>query len=205
MKKTNPPKINKNNSTYILNNIKKEKLNETKLLFFNVILMVVVITLVSYITVFAVGKNNIFEKYMEPKYSTHEETIRLISNDIDLNTLSIVSDSVGLTREPIKFKIINKKKYIVNYKIILENNYEKINKDANKDNLIDISNLKYSLDGENINELKNCFYNNQYVIMEGSIASLSTIEFDMRIWAEKSVLEDKNKTYFYGKLLLVES
>ena len=55
MKKTNPPKIKKNNSTYIINNINKIKENEKKLLFLNVILMILVIVLVSYVTVFAVG------------------------------------------------------------------------------------------------------------------------------------------------------
>ena len=204
MKKVNPPKINKNNSTYVLNNIKKEKLNETKILFFNVLLMIVVIVFVSYITVFAVGDDNIFNKYMIPEYNGHEETIKLISNDIDLDSSFIVNDSVGVTMKPITFKIVNKKKQTINYKITLENNYEKIIKDENQETLIEMSYLKYSLDGENVNELKNNFYNNQYVITEGNIAGLTTIDYNMNLWANKLLLKDKNKTHFYGKLLLVE-
>ena len=205
MKKINLPKINKNNSTSVLNNIKKEKQNEQKLLFFNVILMIFVIVSVSYITIFAVDKNNIFQKYMEPKYNKHEETVNLLADEIDLDTSSIVTDSIGITKEPFTFKIINKKKATVNYKIILENNYKKISNDKNQDTLIDISYLKYSLDGKNINELKNRFHNNQYILMEGNINGLTTVEYKINVWADLSLLEDKNKTHFYGKLMLVES
>ena len=110
MKKTNPPKIKKNNSTYIINNINKIKENEKKLLFLNVILMILVIVLVSYVTVFAVGKNNIFDSLSVSRYVTHEKTVNIISSKLFLDKSLIVKDSLGIKKTPYKFKIVNKKK-----------------------------------------------------------------------------------------------
>ncbi len=201
MKKKNPPKISKNSFINISNKIKKEKSNEARLLFFNVLLMLVVIILVSYITVFAVGKNNIFEKYL---YTPHENTVNLIATPISLNEKNILKSSDGINSYSNTFKIVNKKKSNAFYRIILVKDVDMIKKDNCEEINVPIDSLKYSLNGRDVVSLKDNYQNEEYVIMEGSIAALSTLEYNLNIWIDNLVVKDKTKKHFHGMLVLEE-
>lgn len=202
MKKNKAFKVNKNNSTNILNNINKIKANEKKLLFYNVILMLVVIILVSYVTIFAVGKNNIFDKKYSASNLRHENTVKVIANKIYLDRSLIVSDSVGLKMKPFNFKIVNKKKHSVGYKIKLESYFD-ASCTCGGDG-VSLDTLKFSLDRKNIFSLKDKLNNGEYIIMEGQIDALSMSSQELYIWISNSLLKDKSKSHFHGLLVLEE-
>ena len=202
MKKKKAFKVNKNNSTNILNNINKIKANEKKLLFYNAILMLVVIIFVSYITVFAVGKNNIFDKKYSASNLTHEDTVEVIANKIYLDKSLIVRDSVGLEMTPFNFKIINKKKHSVEYRIKLVSDFN-VSCDCGGDG-VSLDTLRFSLDRKNIYSLKDRLYNGEYIIMEGQIDALSTSSQELYIWISNILLKDKSKSHFHGLLVLEE-
>ena len=202
MKKRTSPKIKKNSSISILSNIKKQQLNETKLLFYNVLLMLVVIILVSYITVFAVGKNNIFTNI--PENLTHEETLNLITKPLFLTKKAILKDSKGLLTKPFTFEVVNKKKTTTSYRLVLLEDASSIKKDHCTDKQVSIDTLKYSLDGKTILALKDTYKNNEYILLEETIPPLSTKKYSLNLWINNMLLKDKNKKHFHGRLVLEE-
>lgn len=110
-----------------------------------------------------------------------------------------LSDSEGVSTNPYTFSVTNTGNITANYQIILKEDQEAI-ADCGFTKILDMSNVKYQLDGGEIGLLSS---GGNQIIAQGSINANEKKTFSLRIWLKEDSGNEVLGTHFHGKIQVV--
>lgn len=125
-----------------------------------------------------------------------------ISSGILLKDATPVSDEVGLSYEPYRFKVINNSTSDITYRIIFENNQEKI--EAQGKEVLPNKYLRYSLKVGNNTVIEPTTLSEDGILYTTTIPSNSEIVFEFRMWLDYNADNGAMNKTFIGKIELEE-
>lgn len=151
---------------------------------------------------------NNFSKQRERDVDTGEMKVVFHSqagNKINLTKFNPVTDAVGLSSDSYDFTVTNSTDKEVKYKIVLEDNTKRIEKDGCAINRIPNELLKLSLrvDHEAPNALILSEYPNN-ILYEDTLASHSEEDYSIRIWAVNSDFVIDRNSHFHAIIKVIE-
>ena len=133
----------------------------------------------------------------------HENT----GDKITLTKVTPVTDSVGLSTKAYKITVKNNLTEKVNYKVILEDDIEKINEDLCGDRLISKDVIKVSV---KTNEMANKIYYlsevENGILLEDTMDALEKTDISIRVWIRQdSSIPSGSKLHYHGKIRVDEA
>lgn len=198
--------IRKNSSVNISHSINKIKNNEKKYTFILVLFFMVVFCFVGYFTLSVNGKNFTTNFRINDSSSTSNDSeISSSGQIVSLISSNAVSDSLALSGNDYvyNYTVENNSDYGVNYNVILVKDDYTTSICGCSDNSLDVSNIKYSIDGVNVYTFS-ANSNGNLVISSGVLDSDSSKSLDIRIWVDEKTDKTVEK-HFHGYLTLEEA
>lgn len=180
-------------------NIKKEIIKNV--LFISIILLLAIISTYCIYNKFQ-DRRDIDYNSESLDVTYHEAT----GDEISLNRITPMTDSVGLSSKAYNITIKNNLTEKVNYKVRILNDLEKQIDDACEDILIPLNNIKISIKEGNkdtkiyyLNEL------NQGILLESKFSALEEKDIVIRVWIDQnSSLPLGAKMHYHGKVQVIE-
>jgi hypothetical protein len=198
--------IRKNSSTDISHSIKKIKENEKKYTVILVLFFMVVFCFVGYFTLSVNGKSFATNFRINNTTSTtnDDNEISAAGQTVSLISSNAVSDSLALSSNDYvyNYTVGNNSNYGVNYNVVLVKDDYTTSVCGCSDNSLDISNIKYSVDGVNIGTF-NADNDGNLVISSGVLDSNSSETLEIRIWVNENT-DNSVEKHFHGYLTLKE-
>lgn len=185
--------INKNNSIEISGSINRLKSQESKYTLFLVIFFMIIFCIIGYNTLSFNDKVMIYGK-------SDDISTDYVSSKSELVTLTennVLSDEAGLLSKNINVEIENGSDFELNYRIIFKQDDNIVLSCGCLDKKIDSSLIKFSIDGEKIQQL-----NGEMVITEGSLEPSKNIVIPVKMWVSEEV--SNKDLHFHGHFVLEE-
>lgn len=126
-------------------------------------------------------------------------------NKINLNKFNPVSDAVGLSSTEYSFTVKNSTASSVKYKIVLEDNTNKIDKDGCINNIIPKELLKLSLRVDHQAPIAMALSEYQdNVLYEDTLEADSEEEYSIRLWAINSDFVIDRNSHYHAIIKVIE-
>lgn len=180
--------IHKNNGKEITHTISKIKAHEKLYTFFLVIVFMITIG----ISIFLGLKVDSYQIY-DPEY--YQNAISLSGQLLTISSNHIMSDSLGLQSNGYTVRYKNNTGKNINFLLRLAIDEDQLEKCNCEENLVDIRKIKFSLNGETIQQ----FSDEAMIITAGMLKAHDSGEMNIRIWFDESV---ESNSIFYGKFTL---
>ncbi len=189
--------INKSSNQDLGHTIKGIKANERKYTIILVCVFMIIFAVIGYFN-FRVDNSLL----INTDQSFYRNVLSASSMSVTLNNTYIKSDDIGKKDSPYVVNVNNNTCNDINYRVELIRT-DKVNglcKCGNK--LLDIKNIKYSIDGGDVS-LLNKNSNGDTVVVTGTLKSGKSKSYDVRLWVsdEVSKLEDY---HFHGYFKVVK-
>ena len=122
-------------------------------------------------------------------------------NKINLINAFPISDEEGMKQEPFEFKINNDGNLDATYKIRIVNDDNVIGKDGCENNLLDLNDIKISVNNETPIILGSLNKSN-YVIDEGIITKGESKGYNLKIWITDKAGNSSLNKHYHGKVVV---
>ena len=122
-------------------------------------------------------------------------------NKINLSNALPISDEEGANLDPFEFKITNEGNSDATYKIRIVNDDNEIVKDGCEKNLLDLNDIKITINNEKPIILSN-LKNNNYTIDEGIITKGESRGYNLKVWIRDTVKNKSLNKHYHGKVVI---
>ena len=195
--------INKNSNIEVDHTIRKIKEKELRL----TLMWTCIFLLIFIVSAFTVGFSVIKLKEFSNVESgdliiTFNEKSDNLDNIITLDNNKILSYEDGLKSDAYKFTIENKSKKNNKYKITLEDDLEMMFLDECEEMQFDKSHMYFSINNKIIGLVSDLYNGSEYVIYEDAISGNEKIDFEFRIWVDRSYT---NNGHYHGLIVVEEA
>ena len=182
--------ISKNSGKEISHTIAKIKAHERLYTFLLVLVFMVTIS----VSIFLGFKVDSYQLYDASSYFS---SFSYSGQSIILTSKDVMSDENGLDSVPYTLHYTNNTEKNINFLLRFALDEEALEKCNCKDKIVDYKKLKYSIDGEKIEQ----FNGETMIFTAGMIAPQEDDTFSVHLWIDESVQDD---CLYYGKFILEE-
>lgn len=194
--------INKNSNIEVDHIIRKIKEKELRL----TLMWTCIFLLIFIVSAFTVGFSVVkLREYSNVESGdlviTFNEKSDNLDNIITLDNNNILDYDDGLKSVPYKFSIKNNSKKKSKYKITLEDDLEMMFLDECDQMQFDKSRMYFSINDNIIGIVSDLYNGSEYVIYEDEISSEDTLNFEFRIWVDRSYI---NNGHYHGVINVEE-
>ncbi len=132
----------------------------------------------------------------------HEKT----GQEITINKVTPVTDNVGLSSNAYTFSITNNKVNEVKYKIVVEEDEDKIIEDECQEYLIGKQFIKISIkEGNKANKIYNLADLEQEILLKDTLEPSDTKDYSIRVWVDKDItIPAGSNLHYHGKISVIE-
>ncbi|MEG1351122.1 MAG: hypothetical protein RSC85_01410, partial [Bacilli bacterium] len=124
-----------------------------------------------------------------------------LGNIISLNNALPVSDTVGKSTTPYTFKITNTGTLSVDYTVKILNDQGIIDIDGCSNNLLPLTNLKYSIDDEGP-VILSTRESSGYLVKTGTLAANAVKTHTLRLWIDDASGNEVLNKHYHGKIVV---
>lgn len=178
-KKLKETDINKNSAIEIKHSINKIKEQEGK---YTIILVVFFMILFSIIGYFTLSFNK--ERIFDGKSLKSDSNILESSPKVLLTSKNIMTDELGLSSEVYTIEVNNSNSRQVNYQLIFYQDAVSEDECACNNKTFDISNVKYSIDGDTVHNLDSGYGR---IIKNGTLEANGEEIINIRMWLDSKL------------------
>lgn len=194
--------INKNSNIEVDHTIRKIKEKELRL----TLMWTCIFLLIFIFSAFTVGFSVVkLREYSNVESGdlviTFNEKSDNLDNIITLDNNNILEYDDGLKSDAYKFSIKNNSKKKSKYKITLEDDLEMMFLDECDQMQFDKSKMYFSINNKIIGIVSDLYNGSEYVIYEDEISSGDTLDFEFRIWVDRSYI---NNGHYHGIIVVEE-
>lgn len=194
--------INKNSNIEVDHTIRKIKEKELRL----TLMWTCIFLLIFIVSAFTVGFSVVkLREYANVESGnliiTFNEKSDNLDNIVTLDNNSILEYDDGLKSVPYKFSIKNNSKKKSKYKITLEDDLEMMFLDECDQMQFDKSKMYFSINNDIIGIVSDLYNGSEYIIYEDEISSEDTLNFEFRIWVDRSYI---NNGHYHGVINVEE-
>ena len=194
--------INKNSNIEVDHTIRKIKEKELRL----TLMWTCIFLLIFIVSAFTVGFSVVkLREYSNVESGdlviTFNEKSDNLDNIVTLDNNNILEYDDGLKSEPYKFSIKNNSKKKSKYKITLEDDLEMMFLDECDQMQFDKSKMYFSINDKIIGIVSDLYNGSEYVIYEDEIDGGDTLDFEFRIWVDRSYI---NNGHYHGIIVVEE-
>lgn len=194
--------INKNSNIEVDHTIRKIKEKELRL----TLMWTCIFLLIFIVSAFTVGFSVVkLREYSNVESGdlviTFNEKSDNLDNIITLDNNNILEYDDGLKSDAYKFSIKNNSKKKSKYKITLEDDLEMMFLDECDQMQFDKSKMYFSINNKIIGIVSDLYNGSEYVIYEDEISSGDTLDFEFRIWVDRSYI---NNGHYHGIIVVEE-
>lgn len=194
--------INKNSNIEVDHTIRKIKEKELRL----TLMWTCIFLLIFIVSAFTVGFSVVkLREYANVESGnlviTFNEKSDNLDNIITLDNNNILEYDDGLKSDAYKFSIKNNSKKKSKYKITLEDDLEMMFLDECDQMQFDKSKMYFSINNKIIGIVSDLYNGSEYVIYEDEISSGDTLDFEFRIWVDRSYI---NNGHYHGIIVVEE-
>ena len=194
--------INKNSNIEVDHTIRKIKEKELRL----TLMWTCIFLLIFIVSAFTVGFSVVkIREYSNVESGdlviTFNEKSDNLDNIITLDNNNILEYDDGLKSDAYKFSIKNNSKKKSKYKITLEDDLEMMFLDECDQMQFDKSKMYFSINNKIIGIVSDLYNGSEYVIYEDEISSGDTLDFEFRIWVDRSYI---NNGHYHGIIVVEE-
>ena len=194
--------INKNSNIEVDHAIRKIKEKELRLTLMWTCIFLLIFIVSAFIVGFSVVKLREYANVESGNLViTFNEKSDNLDNIITLDNNNILDYDDGLKSEAYKFSIKNNSKKKSKYKITLEDDLEMMFLDECDQMQFDKSKMYFSINNKIIGIVSDLYNGSEYVIYEDEISSDDTINFEFRIWVDRSYV---NNGHYHGVINVEE-
>ena len=194
--------INKNSNIEVDHTIRKIKEKELRL----TLMWTCIFLLIFIVSAFTVGFSVVkLREYSNVESGdlviTFNEKSDNLDNIITLDNNNILEYDDGLKSDAYKFSIKNNSKKKSKYKITLEDDLEMMFLDECDQMQFDKSKMYFSINNKIIGIVSDLYNGSEYVVYEDEISSGDTLDFEFRIWVDRSYI---NNGHYHGIIVVEE-
>lgn len=194
--------INKNSNIEVDHTIRKIKEKELRL----TLMWTCIFLLIFIVSAFTVGFSVVkLREYANVESGnlviTFNEKSDNLDNIITLDNNNILEYDDGLKSDAYKFSIKNNSKKKSKYKITLEDDLEMMFLDECDQMQFDKSKMYFSINNKIIGIVSDLYNGSEYVVYEDEISSGDTLDFEFRIWVDRSYI---NNGHYHGIIVVEE-
>lgn len=194
--------INKNSNIEVDHTIRKIKEKELRL----TLMWTCIFLLIFIFSAFTVGFSVVkLREYSNVESGdlviTFNEKSDNLDNIITLDNNNILEYDDGLKSDAYKFSIKNNSKKKSKYKITLEDDLEMMFLDECDQMQFDKSKMYFSINNKIIGIVSDLYNGSEYVVYEDEISSGDTLDFEFRIWVDRSYI---NNGHYHGIIVVEE-
>ena len=194
--------INKNSNIEVDHTIRKIKEKELRL----TLMWTCIFLLLFIVSAFTVGFSVVkLREYSNVESGdlviTFNEKSDNLDNIVTLDNNNILEYDDGLKSDAYKFSIKNNSKKKSKYKITLEDDLEMMFLDECDQMQFDKSKMYFSINDKIIGIVSDLYNGSEYVIYEDEIDGGDTLDFEFRIWVDRSYI---NNGHYHGIIVVEE-
>ncbi len=188
--------INKNSNQDLGHTIRGIKANERKYTIILVCIFMIIFIIIGYFNF------RVDNRLINTDQVLYRNVLSASSMSVTLNNTYIKNDNIGKNDNPYIVNVNNNTGSDINYKVELIRNEKENELCKCGNNLLDINNIKYSIDGGDVS-LLNTNGNGDTVVVTGTLKSGMSKSYDIRLWVSDDI--SKNEDYhFHGYFKVVK-
>ncbi len=172
------------------------------------------ITVVSVMVVIVVSLSTSYAMFSDVQDQTVENVIKSgtleikfddlengIGNVINLEGAFPISDEEGLSSDPYVFRVSNVSDTESIFRVMLLDDVDLIELEGDAIELLDHSNIKFSINGSDPMLLSDIAYNG-YMLDETLMNSLEEATYELRVWIDEDAGNDALGKHYFGKIVV---